>query len=123
MLRLVLARGAVALAFAAGIALAQAGCPPDLPVCDPDPADNVCFGDGDCVLAYCATDCCNCPVAYSRRQLDGTWCLTEYGTTPPIADCLQGRTERCAGHAPCVCAYNVEAWCDAGHCNVRAPRP
>lgn len=115
--------GSVTVAFVAGLALAQVGCPPDLPVCDPDPADNICFGDGDCVLGYCATECCYCPRAYARTQLDGTWCLTEYGTTTEIADCRSGRADRCAGTGPCVCAYNVEAWCNAGRCDLRTPSP
>ncbi|MBI5489302.1 MAG: hypothetical protein HY905_18350 [Deltaproteobacteria bacterium] len=98
------------------------GCP-EYPVCDPSPSDNTCSGDGDCTLAYCATQCCFCPRAYSRAQVDSTWCLTTYGSVTPIAECLTGRDTRCAGGPPCVCAYDVEAWCNAGKCDLRATTP
>jgi hypothetical protein len=99
-----------------------AGCPEDR-VCNPDPSDNTCGSDSDCVLAYCAPECCWCPRAYSRAQVDSTWCLTPYGGTTPIAECLQGRTDRCVGGAPCVCTYSVEPWCNAGKCDLRALTP
>jgi hypothetical protein len=102
--------------------LAACGCSEDR-VCNPDPADNTCGGDSDCVLAYCATECCYCPRPYSQAQVDSTWCLTRTGSTPPIVDCQKGRDTRCAGGPPCVCDYQVEAWCNAGHCDLRSTRP
>jgi len=119
----VLVRGIVIVAFLLGLAAAFVGCPTADEICNPDPADNTCSGDGDCELGYCATECCWCPRAYSTTQVEDTWCLTRYGTPQPIVDCLKGREERCAGTGPCVCAYNVEAWCNAGKCDLRATTP
>ena len=103
-------------------ALPLVGCP-ERPVCDPNPSSNTCGGDGDCVLGYCATECCWCPRAYARSQIDATWCLTESGGTPPIVECMEGRDTRCAGGLPCVCAYDVEPWCNAGKCDLRSTTP
>ena len=118
-----LTRSVVVAAFAVGLAASFAGCPTADEICNPSDGDNTCSGDGDCALGYCATQCCYCPQAYSNTQLDNTWCLTRSGTIQPIVDCLKGRDVRCAGHAPCVCTYNVEAWCNAGKCDLRATTP
>lgn len=108
-----------ALPLLACLALAGPGCPDDIRVCEIDPADNLCSSDADCVLGYCATDCCHCPNAYSTRQIDGGWCLEPMGETP-LTECLRGREDRCAGHPPCVCVYSVEPWCNAGRCDLRS---
>ncbi|MBI5499619.1 MAG: hypothetical protein HY907_05220 [Deltaproteobacteria bacterium] len=112
----------LALALAMAV-LPGLGCP-EHPVCDPNPSDNTCSGDGDCVMAYCAPDCAWCPMPFSRAQVDSTWCLTVYGGTTPIAECLEGRDSRCAGVVDPVCATRgLEAWCNAGKCDLRAPTP
>jgi hypothetical protein len=97
------------------------GCIDDIRVCEIVPAENTCEHDDDCVLGYCATDCCYCPNAIAERQLEATWCLTRQGETP-FTDCLRGRPDRCAGHPPCVCVYDVEPWCNDGICDLR-PAP
>ena len=116
----VMKRGLIVGAFVLGAGMSCAGCPGDR-VCNPDPADNTCSGDGDCVLAYCATECWYCPRVYSMTQVDDTWCLTPLLTTTPIVDCLEGRAERCAGVPEPACVRNIEAWCNAGKCDLRAP--
>ena len=102
--------------------LPLAGCP-DQPVCKPDPAGNTCGVDSDCVLAYCATDCCWCQQPFARAQVEATWCLATDGTLPEYGECLRGRDARCAGGPPCVCPHNIEPWCNAGKCDVRAITP
>jgi hypothetical protein len=115
-------RGVIVAAFVLGAALSFAGCPSADEICNPDESDNTCSGDGDCALGYCATECCYCPRPYSLTQLDDTWCLTRSGTVQPIVDCMTGRTERCRD-VVCVCDYQVEAWCNAGTCDLRSTAP
>jgi hypothetical protein len=75
-------------------------------------------------MAYCATDCWFCPMPFSRAQVDSTWCLTVFGGVTPIAECLEGRESRCAGVTEPICATRgLEAWCNAGRCDLREPNP
>jgi hypothetical protein len=120
----VLRRCAPLLGFAAGLGLGwgSAGCIGEIRVCEIDPADNVCGGDGDCVLAYCATDCCPCPNAYSASQVGRTYCLTRQGETP-LTECLTGRQSRCGESPFCgPCVYDIEPWCNGGRCDIRSTR-
>lgn len=101
-------------------AIAGAGCIPDeIRVCDVRPEENTCSGDGDCVLAFCATDCWPCPNAYSVRQVEATWCLTLQGNTP-LVDCEKGKDERCRGTIRTPCAYGIEPYCNAGRCDIKS---
>jgi hypothetical protein len=118
----VMKQGVIVAAFVLGASSSFAGCPTADEICNPDEAENTCSGNGDCALGYCATECCYCPRPYSLTQLDDTWCLTLSGTTQPIVDCMTGRTERCRG-VVCVCDYQVEAWCNAGKCDLRSTTP
>ena len=108
-------------AFVLGAALSFAGCPSDR-VCNPDPAHNTCSGNGDCVLAYCATDCWPCPRVYAQAQVDETWCLTRAVDTP-LPDCREGWSDRCAGTTEPICVRSIEAWCNAGKCDLRSTAP
>lgn len=100
---------------------AAAGCIGDIRVCDIRAEENVCSDDGDCVMAYCATDCRPCANAYAARQVDSTYCLTRQGETS-IPECHEGKDERCRGALPPVCAHGVEPFCNAGKCDLRPAR-
>lgn len=111
-------RGAVfVLAVAAGLAVA--GC--EITVCELNEEDNVCDDDGDCLLAYCGTNCCPCEIPVSRRQFESTYCMVEAseGFDAARRECREARETVCEDvdcRGTTVCPRPTRARCDGGHC-------
>jgi len=115
-------RGARCAAARSALLLAAAcaaACTVPDKVCETDDEDNVCSGDGDCVMAFCAAECHACPKVYARRQLEEAWCLTEEGQTAR-SRCAQASSLDCTP-GPTVCPRGVVAACEGGRCVPKQP--
>ena len=107
------------LACIALVAAATAGC--DITVCELDERDNTCEDDGDCLLAFCGTNCCPCELVASRRQFDSTYCMVEVGEGFDTArrECQEARETICEGvvcTGAVACPHPTRARCDEGRC-------
>lgn len=108
-------------AVALAVALAAAGCDLSITVCELPERDNVCDGDGDCLLAYCGVSCCPCELVASRRQFEGTYCMVEVGEGFEAArrECREARETSCEGVSctgAAVCPHPSRAACRDGRC-------
>jgi hypothetical protein len=98
------------------------GCDPDISVCELPEDLNVCDGDGDCLLAYCGIDCCECERVASVRQFDETYCMAtvDDGYETARRQCQEARDTVC-GDGACTspCPHPTRAACEDGHCVAR----
>ena len=114
-------RSLVLVCFAALLLLG--GCDRE-GACELHDEDNVCSGDGDCLLAYCGVNCCPCELAISQRQFDGTYCLASVTEGFAIARdrCQEARDLSCEGFS-CTganpCPHPTRAVCEDGHCHAQ----
>lgn len=92
--------------------------------CELPEEDNLCDGDGDCLLAYCGVSCCACEVAVSRRQFEGTYCMATVDQGFEVARdlCEEARDMVCDGVScggASACPHPVRAVCEEGRCHAR----
>jgi len=99
---------------------ALAGCPDcaNEDRCDNVPRGGACTSDSECVLAFCASACCNsaeacgAPMAFHRSSLEGHECLYEQHSSP---------TGICRKSTDCLCDLceppPMAARCISGTCS------
>lgn len=94
-------------------ASACSSCSQEEDTCASVARGGACTRDGECVLALCASACCDspepcgAPMAFTRKALEGHECLHALGVDPPgvcrrPSDCLCDSCEPVAADARCV---------------------